>query len=105
MRAVAAIYADTPGVDWVLYVANHGSNDAPVSDRLEALDAMIEPGASATPELQRLHGSEAAVDDWQPLEESVKPADEVYSQTVDFLKISYANGMGLAMCETGRPHR
>jgi hypothetical protein len=36
VRAVLAIYTDTPGVAWTLYFANQGTNDTPLLEQLHA---------------------------------------------------------------------
>ena len=64
VRAVATIYTDTPGVDWTLYLSNHGSKDTPIIQNLKALDVTLNPGVGTTPRLLRLKGSDAQVDDW-----------------------------------------
>ena len=73
VRAVATIYTDTPGVDWTLYITNHGTQDTPIIEKLNALDVMVNPGVGTTPVLERLRGSDARVDDWQPYEDLLKP--------------------------------
>lgn len=77
LRAVATIYTDTPGVDWTLYFSNHGSQDTPIIEKLNALDVTLNPGVGTTPRFYRLRGSNAAVDDWQPFEDSVEPGQRI----------------------------
>jgi len=77
VRAVAIIYTDTPGVDWTLYLSNHGTADTPVIEKLRALDVVVSPGVGTTPVLQRLHGSDALANDWQPYEDSLKPGQKI----------------------------
>ena len=77
VRAVATIYTDTPGVDWTLYLSNHGTKDTPILEKLNALDVTVNPGVGTTPVLHRLRGSTAAVDDWQPYEDSLKPEQRI----------------------------
>jgi alpha-galactosidase len=77
VRAVATIYEDTAGVDWTLYFSNHGAKDTPVIEKLNALDVTLNPGVGTTPVLQRLRGSVAAVNDWQPYEDSLKTGQRI----------------------------
>jgi len=77
VRAVATIYRDTPGVDWTLYLSNHGAKDTPIIEKLNALDVTLNPGVGTTPVLHRLRGSVAAVNDWQPYEDSLKPGQRI----------------------------
>jgi len=77
VRAVATIYTDTPGVDWTLYLSNHGTQDTSVIENLNALDVAITPGVGSTPELQRLRGSLGVANDWQPYDELLKPEQKV----------------------------
>lgn len=77
VRAVATIYTDTPGVDWTVYFSNHGAKDSPVIENLKALDVTLRPGAGSSAKLQRLKGSDAQVDDWLPLEDSIDPGQKI----------------------------
>jgi alpha-galactosidase len=77
VRAVATIYTDTPGVDWTLYLSNHGAKDTPIIEKLEALDVTLNPGVGTTPVLHRLRGSDNGVDDWQPYEDSIEPGQRI----------------------------
>ncbi len=77
IRAVATIYTDTAGVDWTLYFTNRGSKDTPILENVKALDVTINPGVGTTPRLHRLRGSDAQVDDWQPLEDSIAPGQRI----------------------------
>jgi alpha-galactosidase len=77
VRAVAIIYRDTAGVDWTLYLTNHGSKDTPIIEKLNALDVTINPGVGTTPILNRIHGSLTTVDDFQPYSDSLKPGQRI----------------------------
>jgi len=77
VRAIATVYTDTPGVDWTLYLSNHGNKDTPIIENLKVLDVTINPGVGTTPKLHRLKGSDAQVDDWQPLEDSIEPGQRI----------------------------
>lgn len=77
VRAVATIYTDSPGVDWTLYLSNHGTQDTPIIEKLNALDVVVNPGVGTTPQLQRLRGSLGVANDWQPYDESLKPEQKL----------------------------
>jgi alpha-galactosidase len=77
LKVVVTIYTDTPGVDWTLYLSNHGTKDTPVIEDLNALDVTLNPGVGTAPVLYRLRGSLAQANDWQPYEDSLKPGREI----------------------------
>jgi alpha-galactosidase len=77
IRAVATVYSDTPGVDWTLYLTNHGSKDTPAIEKLEALDVALVPGVGTTPRLHRLRGSDTREDDWLPYEDAIEPRQRI----------------------------
>jgi alpha-galactosidase len=77
VRAVATVYTDTPGVDWTLYLTNRGSKDSPIIEKFNALDVTVDPGVGTMPVLQRLHGSDAQVDDWLPYDDPLKPGQRI----------------------------
>ena len=77
VRAVAIIYTDTPGVDWTLYLSNHGTADTAVIEKLNAMDVTVDPGVGTTPLLQRLQGSDALANDWQPYDDALKPGQKI----------------------------
>ena len=65
VRAVATIYADSPGVDWTIHFANHGSADTPPLGNVRALDASFACDAGAPVTFHSLR-STGGVDDWMP---------------------------------------
>ncbi len=72
VRAIAIIYIDTAGVDWILHFTNKGNKDTPVLEQVKAVDVSIDPGdVSNPPVLQRIHGGGGAVDDWMPYNETL----------------------------------
>ncbi len=72
LRAVATVFADSPGVDWTIHFTNKGNADTPVLEQVSALDAsfLSEPGATATFHSLR---STCGVDDWLPFSEALAP--------------------------------
>lgn len=72
VRAVAAAYTDTLGVDWILHFTNRGGADTPVLEQVRALDTAFRcaPGAPATFSSLR---STCGVDDWSPFSEALAP--------------------------------
>ena len=77
VRAVATIYRDTPGVDWTLFLSNHGTRDTPVIEKLNALDVTLNPGIGTTPVLHRIRGSVTSVDDFRPYADALKPGQKI----------------------------
>ncbi len=70
VRASAAVYLDTPGVDWTLSFTNRGTGDSPVIEKLLAVDVAIPAGK---PEegviIHRLNGGPSRADDFLPFDE------------------------------------
>jgi len=91
VRAVAIVYRDTPGVDWTLYLTNHGSKDTPVIEKLNALDVTINPGVGTAPILNRIHGSLTTVEDFQPYADSLRPG-----QRIEFAPLRGKSSEGVA---------
>ena len=73
IRAVCAIYTDSPGADWTLTFTNTGTADTPVIEQLKAVDVSITPGPGLSPILHRLKGSTCADDDWMPFDQPLSP--------------------------------
>ena len=73
IRAVCAIYTDSPGADWTLTFTNKGTADTPIIEQLKAVDVVITPGAGSSPILHRLTGSTCADNDWEPFDQSLSP--------------------------------
>jgi alpha-galactosidase len=73
VRAVATVYTDTPAVEWTLYFTNKGDKDSPILEQVKALDTTVKSGVSNDIKLLRLVGSPCRVDDWLPLEDTMKP--------------------------------
>ncbi|MCC6442427.1 MAG: alpha-galactosidase [Armatimonadetes bacterium] len=67
VRAEAAVYTDTGGVDWTLHFTNRGSTDTPILEDIQALDMRLTPHGNAMPVLHRLNGSTGSEEDWLPL--------------------------------------
>jgi alpha-galactosidase len=101
VRAVAVVYADTPGVDWTLYLTNHGAKDSPVIENLNAADVVVDAGVGTMPLLERLKGSEATADDWLPYDVSLQPGKKIEfgatggrssEQTSPFFNVRFGGG-------------
>jgi len=75
--AVAVIYTDTPGVDWILYFSNTGIIDTPTLEKVNAVDVSIKPEIGSNVTLHRLRGSSCAVDDWLPYDETLTPGNRI----------------------------
>ena len=77
VRAVAAVYVDTPSVEWTLYFTNKGRKDTPILEQIKAVDATVKLGASSGVRLLRLVGSPCRIDDWLPLEDALRPGEQI----------------------------
>lgn len=65
VRAIACVYADSPGVDWTLYFANRGTSDTLPLEDVRALDASFANDAGGSVTFRSLK-STGGVDDWLP---------------------------------------
>jgi alpha-galactosidase len=77
VRAVATLYTDTPAVEWTLYFTNKGDKDSPIIEHVKPLDMTVHSGVSSSVKLLRLTGSPCRVDDWLPLENIMKPGEQI----------------------------
>lgn len=72
VKAVARIYTDTAGVDWILHFTNHGSKDTPIIEQVHAVDQTVKPALDVVPVLHRLKGNltgaEYSADDFLPFD-------------------------------------
>lgn len=78
VKAVATVYADTPGVDWTLYFTNRGDQDTPIIEQVRAIDTVLSTVKPETPVvLHRLKGSVCAADDWIPFDEPIPSGQRI----------------------------
>ena len=71
VKAVASVYLDTPGVDWIIHFTNTGLKDTPIIEQVKAVDASVTTGAGASPILRRLNGTLVGEKDWMPVDEPI----------------------------------
>jgi len=72
VRAVATAFTDTPGVDWTIYFANHGSAETPILDGVKALNVSFRRDTPTSIVFHSLR-STGGVDDWMPFAQPVAP--------------------------------
>lgn len=77
VRVEAAIYLDTPSVEWTLYFTNRGKRTTPILEQVNALDVTIPLIASNAVKFHRLMGSACRIDDWLPLEDPLPPGRQL----------------------------
>ena len=61
VRVEAAIYLDTPSVEWTLYFTNRGKQNTPVLEQVNALDVTVPLSVSNNVKFHRLMGSAAGL--------------------------------------------
>ena len=62
-------------LDFVSFQPRHRGH--PVIEKLNAMDVTVDPGIGTTPLLQRLQGSDALANDWQPYDDALKPGQKI----------------------------
>jgi alpha-galactosidase len=73
VRCVAIAYADFPTVEWTVYFKNEGTEDTPILEQIQALDAQFERRPEGEFMLHHAQGSHALHTDFQPLETLLGP--------------------------------
>jgi len=73
VRCVAVEYGDFPTLEWTLYFKNTGSADAPIIEKIQALDIELSRGANGEFLLHHNVGSPANGNDYGPLETPLGP--------------------------------
>jgi len=87
VRAVAAIYTDTPGVDWTLHFTNRGTNDTPLLEQVQVVDVAVHPGVSDQPPvLQRLRPD---AENWLPWDQPLSNG-----QRIEFAPVAGRSSLG-----------
>lgn len=72
VRLEGVVYRDYPTVEWTVYLKNTGDKDTPIVANVNALDVAFR---ATGPKLHRFVGSDAAPNDYQPLEEGFGPGE------------------------------
>lgn len=73
----ATVYKDFPVVDWVLTFRNIGYKDTPIIADIQALRDRVVLQADETATLYTLRGSDAARNDFAPVEKKLTPGSEI----------------------------
>lgn len=82
VMADVRVYPDFPdAVDWVIRFRNDGSVDTPVLENILPLDVSI-PAYPGVFVLRHARGSNAAANDFQPLEESIGPGGSAHMESL-----------------------
>jgi alpha-galactosidase len=77
VRCVATAYADFPTLEWTVYFKNEGTQNTPILEQIQALDAQFERRPEGEFILHHVKGSQTSPTDFQPLEAPLEPrADE-----------------------------
>ena len=77
VRCEATAYADFPTVEWTVYFKNEGTQNTPILEQIQALDAQFERRPEGEFILHHVKGSQTTPTDFQPLETRLEPrADE-----------------------------
>ncbi|MBU6411664.1 MAG: alpha-galactosidase, partial [Verrucomicrobia bacterium] len=72
-RCVAIQQADFPVVEWTLYFKNTSGQDTPILADIQALDIKLQRGGQGEFLLHHANGSQAQVNDFQPLLTTLSP--------------------------------
>ncbi|UCH34906.1 MAG: NPCBM/NEW2 domain-containing protein [Armatimonadota bacterium] len=72
VSTVTTAFKHYPAVDWVLYFENHGQQDTPIIEDIQALDVLLRTGNSKRAAvLHGLHGDSCDADTFVPFETSL----------------------------------
>ena len=66
VRCVAVDYADYPAIEWTVYFRNAGTNNTPVIEKIQGLDARFERGEGGEFVLHGIKGDSCSADSYQP---------------------------------------
>jgi alpha-galactosidase len=89
VRAVATIYTDTPGVDWMVHFTNRGNRPSAILEKVCAVDIALPIKGDNQVTLHRLYGSSAGALDWLPYDEILPPG-----KRIDFAPIQGRSSKG-----------
>ncbi|MBN1341296.1 MAG: alpha-galactosidase [Phycisphaerae bacterium] len=71
VRCVVIEYTDFPALEWVVFFRNGGSTDAPILEKVQALDVSLLGGPKDELVVHHARGSEARFSDYAPLSATV----------------------------------
>jgi alpha-galactosidase len=72
-RAEVVAYGDFPAVEWTLHLANEGSEDTPILEGIQALDALLPLGEHDPCVVRYANGALCSVHDFAPKERALTP--------------------------------
>jgi len=73
VRCVALEYADYPVVEWTVYFENTGTNDTPILENIQGLDAGFERSAKGEFVLHGIKGDFCTADSFEPYQHTLVP--------------------------------
>jgi len=77
LSCLLTTFSDFPAVEWVLKLKNPSAQDTPLIDNIRALDAGVIEGGEGSYILHRAKGSDAARDDFAPIDQPLNPDAEI----------------------------
>lgn len=77
VKCVAVRYSDFPVVEWTLYFKNTGKQDTPIIADIQALNTEFKHGEKGEFLLHHANGSQAQVNDFQPLLTQLPPKSDL----------------------------
>lgn len=66
VRLEGAALADSPTVEWVVYLKNTGASDTPILEDIQALDVVV-PTTNGDPTLHYAKGATCSIEDYRPM--------------------------------------
>ena len=77
VSASATVFKDFPAVEWVLRFENSGAADAPILEKVQALDALLSADATSSVVLDQINGDDCSERSFVPVERELKPGQQV----------------------------
>ncbi len=77
VRTVAVAYHDFPTVEWTVYFKNTGTDDTPILQNIQALDARFRRNGGGEFVLHHFKGSSASATDYEPLRTTLEPSSNL----------------------------
>ncbi len=78
VKCTLTCFTDFPAVEWVLNFINKSEKNTPIIEKADAIDYSFVSEESGTFMLYHAKGSDAARNDFLPIDEALKPAKNVY---------------------------
>jgi alpha-galactosidase len=100
VRSDVIQFSDFPAVEWVVHLTNHGTNNTPIIESIQALDALLPLASAGQSTLHWAKGGVASFDDFAPQTTILKPGTRLRlqpgggrssSQVLPFFNIEGAN--------------